>query len=467
MNERDDFEHNSGMGGPLVIEDIPEECAVQTIKSAVETLKSFKSSVSSDESTPSRATKRKAAAAAADSDEGCISSAKVVKVKGTASSDCEDPEGEPKAYLFGGQAGGGGGGEAKQELVGGVAVSGAATPDSAKPCSKESCDPTSQDYYFDSYAHHAIHEEMLKDTVRTQTYQMAITQNAHLFRDKVVLDVGCGTGILSLFCAQVGAKHVYGVDCSTIVHQAKRIVESNGYSDKITLIEGKIEEIELPVETVDIIVSEWMGYFLLYESMLDTVIFARDKWLVKDNNGIIFPDKAVMYLSAMEDENVRRERIDFWNDVYGFDMSPIKEIALREPVVDVADPKAIVTDAVPILHLDILTCTKEDLAFSSDFKLQARRNDFIHGLVAYFECAFTQIHKPIGFSTAPFCQYTHWKQTMFYVPETITICAGETLNGRLSCKPNSKNKRDLDITIAYQFHGKHSDMDSTVNYRLR
>jgi type I protein arginine methyltransferase len=94
-----------------------------------------------------------------------------------------------------------------------------------------------------------------------------------------------------------------------------------------------------------------MGYFLLYESMLDTVIYARDKWLVP--GGVVFPDKAVMYLTAMEDGNVKRERIDFWKDVYGFDMTPIQEIALREPVVDVVDAKALVTDSVPILRLDI------------------------------------------------------------------------------------------------------------------
>ncbi len=51
--------------------------------------------------------------------------------------------------------------------------------------------------------------------------------------------------------------------------------------DKITIIKGKVEEITLPVEHVDIIISEWMGYFLLYESMFDTVIFAREKWLRK------------------------------------------------------------------------------------------------------------------------------------------------------------------------------------------
>ena len=64
------------------------------------------------------------------------------------------------------------------------------------------------DYYFDSYAQISIHEEMIKDSVRTNAYRDAILKNKHLFKDKVVLDVGCGTGILSMFAAQAGAKHV-------------------------------------------------------------------------------------------------------------------------------------------------------------------------------------------------------------------------------------------------------------------
>jgi len=52
-------------------------------------------------------------------------------------------------------------------------------------------------------------------------------------------------------------------------------------SDKVTIIKSKVEEAELP-EKVDIIISEWMGYFLIYESMMDSVLFARDKWLKPD-----------------------------------------------------------------------------------------------------------------------------------------------------------------------------------------
>ena len=74
----------------------------------------------------------------------------------------------------------------------------------------------------------------------------------------------------------------------------------------MTIIKGKVEEIKLPVKHVDIIVSEWMGYFLFYESMLDCVLFARDKWLVK--GGILLPDKFVLKVAGCEDENLIWEK---------------------------------------------------------------------------------------------------------------------------------------------------------------
>lgn len=185
---------------------------------------------------------------------------------------------------------------------------------------------TSSDYYFDSYSHFGIHEEMLKDEVRTRAYERAILENAHLFKGKVVLDVGCGTAILSMFAAKAGARAVIGIECSQIIEQARAIVAANGFADVITLVRGKVEEVSLPpgFDSVDIIISEWMGYFLLYEGMLDTVIAARDRWLVP--GGLIFPDRASLHLVAIEDAEYRREKLDFWDSVYGFDMSAIKQM---------------------------------------------------------------------------------------------------------------------------------------------
>ncbi len=49
---------------------------------------------------------------------------------------------------------------------------------------------------------------------------------------------------------QAGAAHVYGIECSTIAEQAQQIVMDNGFSDTVTIIYGKVEEVELPVPKV-------------------------------------------------------------------------------------------------------------------------------------------------------------------------------------------------------------------------
>ncbi|EJT52753.1 protein arginine n-methyltransferase [Trichosporon asahii var. asahii CBS 2479] len=310
---------------------------------------------------------------------------------------------------------------------------------------------TSADYYADSYAHFGIHEEMLKDQVRTLSYRNAIIQNKHLFKDKVVLDVGCGTGILSMFAAKAGAKQVIGIDMSNILDTAQKIIDANGFTDKITLLKGKLEDVELPVKQVDIIISEWMGYFLLYESMLDTVLLARDKYLAPD--GLLFPDEATIYLAAIEDQDYKEEKINFWDDVYGFDYSCIKEIALKEPLVDCVELKSVVTQPCAIKHIDIRTVKKEDLDFTVPFELKATRNDYIHAFLGWFDISFSCCHKPVQFSTGPHAKYTHWKQTVFYTPDTLTVSEGDVVKGTLKCSPNARNNRDLDIEIDYEVEG--------------
>ncbi|XP_078196888.1 protein arginine N-methyltransferase 3 isoform X10 [Callithrix jacchus] len=222
--------------------------------------------------------------------------------------------------------------------------------------------------YFSSYGHYGIHEEMLKDKIRTESYRDFIYQNPHIFKDKVVLDVGCGTGILSMFAAKAGAKKVLGVDQSEILYQAMDIVRLNKLEDTITLIKGKIEEVHLPVEKVDVIISEWMGYFLLFESMLDSVLYAKNKYLAK--GGSVYPDICTISLVAVSDVNKHAERIAFWDNVYGFKMSCMKKAVIPEAVVEVLDPKTLISEPCGIKYIDCHTTSISDLEFSSDFTLK-------------------------------------------------------------------------------------------------
>jgi predicted RNA methylase len=184
-------------------------------------------------------------------------------------------------------------------------------------------DTDNSDHYFQAYSDLGVHEDMVRDFVRTNTYRKAIEEYSKYFKNKVVLDVGAGTCILSIFCAKAGARKVYAVEASDIVYQAKKVIEENSFQHVITTFHSKIEDIILP-EKVDIIVSEWMGYFLLFENMLSSVIYARDHWL--QEGGIILPGQAKIHVCAISADTLLEEKLNFWDStakLYGVKMSSL------------------------------------------------------------------------------------------------------------------------------------------------
>ncbi|XP_077027052.1 protein arginine N-methyltransferase 1 isoform X4 [Agelaius phoeniceus] len=333
---------------------------------------------------------------------------------------------------------------------------------SAKPSAE---DMTSKDYYFDSYAHFGIHEEMLKDEVRTLTYRNSMFHNRHLFKDKVVLDVGSGTGILCMFAAKAGPGGSLGSSAPASPTTPSRSSRPTNWTMWFPSSRAKWRRWSCRWrKSTSSSVNGW-DIVLFYESMLNTVIYARDKWLSPD--GLIFPDRATLYVTAIEDRQYKDYKIHWWENVYGFDMSCIKDVAIKEPLVDVVDPKQLVTNACLIKEVDIYTVKVEELTFTAPFCLQVKRNDYVHALVAYFNIEFTRCHKRTGFSTSPESPYTHWKQTVFYMEEYLTVKSGEEIFGTITMKPNAKNNRDLDFTIDLDFKGQLCELSCSTDYRMR
>jgi hypothetical protein len=95
-----------------------------------------------------------------------------------------------------------------------------------------------------------------------------------------------------------------------------------------------VEEVELP-EKVDIIVSEWMGFYLLHESMLQSVLHARDKWLKP--GGLVWPNFATIYVCPVQMDSFIQDNIGFWSNICGFDYSPVipeaKQLLTTQPKV--------------------------------------------------------------------------------------------------------------------------------------
>ncbi|KAJ7868782.1 protein arginine N-methyltransferase [Mycena olivaceomarginata] len=328
-------------------------------------------------------------------------------------------------------------------------------------------------HYFQSYEANDIHQVMIQDKVRTSTYAHFILTNPSLFHDAVVLDVGCGTGILSLFAAKSGAKRVISVDASDIAQKAKKIVKANGLDDIITVIQGKVEDITLPdgVEQVDVIISEWMGYALLYESMLDS---------------------CQMMLALCDASEVSKDRVDFWDDIYGFDLSTMSQDLYDEAIVDVVGPETILSTPSVVKVLSPSPST-----FVSSFKLECtvERRTKVNSFILYFDTFFSPDGRPVpegtevkviresdpvlaevwpvggraapqrrassssgkqpeapkitSFSTGPQSIPTHWKQTLFLLREPIVVDEGSIVTGHFHCVKSKTNSRELDVEIHY------------------
>lgn len=298
--------------------------------------------------------------------------------------------------------------------------------------------------YFSTYSHYDIHHDMLSDKVRTSSYRDAILRNRSLFAGKTVLDVGCGTSILSMFASQAGAQRVVAIDQSEIIYFAMDIVRRNQVPN-IDFVKGRLENVEIPQpDKVDIIISEWMGYFLLFEGMLDSIIYARDHHLKE--NGIILPNRCNISLVGFGDEQRHKEFISFWEDVYGFDMTILQPEVLKEAIVEVCKNEHTLTDPVVIAEFNMMTADYLCPNFSFDFQMTIKKSGKFTAFVGYFD-TFFDLPEAISFSTGPHTTPTHWKQVVFYIRSPVSVAEGEVVQGKFFCRRGLKDVRSLSVQI--------------------
>ncbi|KAJ6028255.1 hypothetical protein N7540_003831 [Penicillium herquei] len=324
--------------------------------------------------------------------------------------------------------------------------------------------------YFASYAYNGIHESMLKDAIRTDAYRDFVYENKHLFKDKVVLDVGCGTGILSMFCAKAGAKKVISVDNSNIIDRAKEIVFDNEFGDVITLVRGKIEEVTLPVDKVDIIISEWMGYALLFECMFDSVIYARDRYLAP--GGLMVPSHATLRIAPYADPDFMASHISFWENVYGFKMTSMLLKIYDEALVRSIPSSTIAADSSIFLPLPLHSITVDELSFLKEFQVTLNQDiDALDGWAIWFDIFFmpskdspipenavpSDMQKKgfVAFTTGPDGTETHWQQTIALIDhgkhKAQPLKKGEVISGKIGYqKRDQEGSRGLNIDIQWQ-----------------
>ena len=281
--------------------------------------------------------------------------------------------------------------------------------------------------YFDIRSH----EWMLKDSVRCEAFRKAIAEA--VTPGCSVLDVGAGSGILSLFAAQAGAGEVYAVERTGIAELAQRIVAENGFGDRIQVLRDDMEVIELPAK-VDVIVSEWLGGYALDENLLPIVALARDRWLKP--GGSMVPQSVTSYIAPAYDRLLQQD-IDFWgSEPYGVDLSAIAGVRARQADIGRHDLKQdqILCDPQAMWEVDCRTSFLKDANHPFEAKLEftAERDGQFNTLTAWFDA---RLSYHVSLCNGPEDPDTHWGRSVFPVGRVVDLTRGERVRIHFTHEP--------------------------------
>ncbi|KAI8474745.1 MAG: S-adenosyl-L-methionine-dependent methyltransferase [Monoraphidium minutum] len=262
--------------------------------------------------------------------------------------------------------------------------------------------------------------------------------------------------------------------------QARKLVEHNKFADVIEVIQGTIETIELP-EKVDVVISEWMGYFLLRESMLDSVVLARDKFMKP--GGAMYPSHARMIMAPIHTEVGGRRNTEFQGSMEGWaefiqEMQSYYQVDLdclsndfrkeqRDYYLSTAQwcdvhPSQLLGPGTPFKTYDLNKVTLEELksGIREEFEMDVVEGGPVHAFCGWFDVQFKGSDEnpsdtPVSLSTAPDpTGATHWGQQSFYVVPAVECGAGDILKASIKVDRRKDNHRLLAVEMSVAVDGQ-------------
>lgn len=275
---------------------------------------------------------------------------------------------------------------------------------------------------------------MLSDKVRNEAYRSAIA--AVVKPGDRVLDMGAGSGVLSIFAAQAGASRVHAIERTDIAEVAREIIASNDLTDRIEVIQSDLEDIELPAK-VDVIISEWMGGFGVDENMLAPLVIARDRWLRPE--GRIIPGRVTAFLAPMWVVEVDKEIAHWRSHPHGVDFSVVAHHTTNETVM--AQWALTVDDLLAppqtMWSHDAYTCSlaEADRVFESSCTFTAARDGKLSALAAWFDA---DLGAGFSLTNAVGAPDTHWGRFLFPLRRTLEIREGAQIKTNVRCEPASQ-----------------------------
>lgn len=308
----------------------------------------------------------------------------------------------------------------------------------------------------EGYANIRTHHRMIKDYIRTNAYRAAIFKHA---KHQKVLEIGCGTGILSIFAYHAGASSVLAIEESKIAILAQKMFKAN--EAPVKLYYGNSLNIDIE-EHVDIIIHELLGVDVFDENVLVYIEDAKKRFLKPC--GKLIPYHIDVYAIGIESQftpslldRTKLEAYEF-TELYGININPYMKV-----LQEMQDSMEVVSflDVDPSLYLGNMNSyyfsnfskhilTKECLLYSinleKNFNIELERqkevnleistNGRLGSILIYFKA---YLDKELAISNSPFTPLTHWRRDIRELPKIIDVTRGEKL--KIYAKLHEENGR--------------------------
>lgn len=174
------------------------------------------------------------------------------------------------------------------------------------------------------------------------------------------------------------------------------------------------------------------------------------RWLKPD--GILLPTTAKIYACPVAMDQLYKEKLEFWEDVEGFDLSGLMPLALvralSQPCIRVLDSSQLMSTPELVASIDCRTIKPEDLNhFEADLEFKASKEGTFHGMALWFTVDFVTPQGTERLSTGPEAKATHWKQTTILFPQAFSVTQDLTIASQVVLVPNEENPRRYNVTV--------------------
>jgi histone-arginine methyltransferase CARM1 len=279
------------------------------------------------------------------------------------------------------------------------------------------------------------HFTMVRDSVRVMSYQRAIQRHC---AGKMVVEIGCGSGILSIFAAQAGARRVIAIEESEIAGLAAEMFRANGVEDRIELRRANSRDVTLD-ERADVIVHELFGSDPFSENVLLFIEDARERLLAP--NGRLIPSALEVCCAGFEvqdrpylDRGRAAAELAELGGLFGLDLGPFLPVMeaepglFRRPLGDLGrmqfEPR-ILTSETQLYRLDFAAAAPLEVPARQDLSLRAIHAGTLGGVLVYFRA---HLDEEAFLSTSPAApRTTSWAWNARALDRLVAVEPGQEI----------------------------------------